>query len=1418
MPKRKPRKTVDAVRQSVRERAAPASGHSGAPAHAQPGATESAPGEPRVNPSTPVVVGIGASAGGLDAFTQVLKHLPAKPGVALVLVQHLDPRHESILPSLLAKATSLPVREAADGVRLRADEVHVIPPDMDIAITDGHLRLMPRPPGRGPHLPLDLFLTTLAGAQGSRAIAVILSGTGSDGTLGCKAVKAAGGIAIAQEPASAKFDGMPKSAIAGGCVDLVLSPAEIAREISRLAHEPYIQEVQREDVSGAMPTDQGPLQRIFALLRAATRADFSGYKKTTLMRRIRRRMVLQNVETVADYARRLAGDPAEVQALHNDLLINVTSFFRDSDTFDALSRVLPSILRARSETTPVRVWVPGCATGEEAYSIAMCLLETLSDLPRNLPVQLFATDLSEKAIEKARAGVYPENITADVSPERLSRFFVKVDGRYRVSKAVRDLIVFARHDLAQDAPFSRLDLVSCRNVLIYLEPGLQKKVLETFHYALVSSGLLVLGKAETVGASSDLFALEDKQHKVYSKRVGANPPFIDLSATYAEARIQEARPSQVLPKAGRRTDVKSEAERILFDRYVPASVLIDEGGRVLQFHGDTQRFLSHQPGAATLDLITMARRGFAAELRRLIKEAGADGRPQRKEGLRLAPGPRSPRISLEVIPVTGPASSDRCFIVLFEESDQRARTKTAPAVPRGEKAKDRHIAQLEGELQALRHYQHVMQEEQAASYEELQSANEEALSGNEELQSINEELETAQEELQSTNEELETLNEELQNRNSEQKLLNDDLDNFLSSTTLPMLMLGENLVVRRFTPTAATLLSLIPADVGRPLGNLRIGIEVKDLERLALEAIQTVTPAESEVQDRDGRWWRLHVRPYRTSENKVEGAVLVLLDIDVLRRGRDQERDARDLAEAILDTAREPLLILSADLRVRRANRAFLESFGLSPQETEGRAIYELGDRQWDIPVLRTMLEGVLREGRPFEDYFVEHEFPLQGVRSMVVNARRLRQATGHDEMILVAIEDRTEALRAEGERAERVRFEEVARAAEAANQLKDEFVATASHELRGPLNAMVGWVHLLSSGRLDEVTTVRAVAAIGRSVKTQARLVDELLDVTRIMTGKLRLSMSLVELLPIVEAALEAARPGAVAKGITLTLSGSETSETVLGDFDRLQQVVWNLLSNAVKFTPKGGRVDVWMGRRGTHIEVKVSDTGQGIPPSFLPHVFERFRQADSSPSRSQPGLGLGLAIVRHLVELHGGTVTADSPGEGQGSAFIVSLPIPALRTLPGQPAEEQRAAIPPMPKPALLDGLRVLVVDDDPDGREALQAVLERCGAHVTSAASAAEALAALEQAAPEVLVSDIGMPEQDGYHLIREIRKRSPDRGGRIPAIALTAYAAAEDREKTLNAGFQAHLAKPAEPVELVAKVAILAGRGGITGFTR
>jgi two-component system, chemotaxis family, CheB/CheR fusion protein len=958
------------------------------------------------------VVGIGASAGGLEAFTKLLKHLPGDTGMAFVLVQHLDPTHASALTELLSRATAMPVTEVRDGMRVEPNHVYVIPPNTNMAILHHRLSLMPRTEKLGLYLPIDYFLRSLAEDQRAGAVGVILSGTASDGTLGLKAIKAEGGITFAQEEQSAKYDGMPRSAITSGFVDCVLPPEGIARELARVSRHPYVifsREAQtREWASG----ETDVLNKVFILLRTHTGVDFTDYKHATIRRRIQRRMLLHRIERMDQYVQFLQQHAEEAESLYQDLLINVTSFFRDPDSFRALrKKMFPRLLKNRGPDQSLRVWVPGCSTGEEAYSIAISLLESIGDKRAEVPVQIFATDISGASIEKARAGIYPKSIEQEVSAERLRRFFLKSDHGYQIKKTVREMCVFARQNAVKDPPFSKLDLISCRNVMIYLGPVLQKKLLPIFHYALKPDGLLTLGSSETIGGFANLFVLVDKKEKIYAKKPGY---FLPVFAPAATGRLGERRPrGRMAMRSGEELPVVpslyKEADNLMLSQYAPPSVLINDDLRIVQFRGITSPFLAPSPGEASLDLLQMVREGLRLDLRAAIQKARETNKRVHKESVPIDPGNRSRRVTLDVIPFKATPSKESFFLVVFEEM------ATDGAIPdkmagrgKGRRVEHSPAAQLRHELAATKEYLRTVLEEHDAGREELRSANEEIQSSNEELQSTNEELETAKEELQSTNEELTTLNEELQTHNSELNQVNNDLINFLGNAHIPIVMVGGDLRIRRFTAAAQAVVNLIPTDVGRPLGDIQPNVHVPDLGPLILEVIDTLTTCEREVQDRQGRWHSLRIRPYKTADGKIDGAVLTFMDIDAAKRSTVLIDEAHDFANAIVETLRDPLVVLNPDLRVKRANATFYKMFRVTPEDTEGRLLYDLGDGQWNVPKLRQLLEEILPRNSVFNDFEVEHEFPRIGRKRMLLNARRVLRKDNEPKAIVLAIQDIT--------------------------------------------------------------------------------------------------------------------------------------------------------------------------------------------------------------------------------------------------------------------------------------------------------------------------------------------------------------------------------------------------------------------------
>jgi two-component system CheB/CheR fusion protein len=983
-------------------------------------AQRNGPPQPQAEPGDPSaatslsfpVVGIGASAGGFEALITLLKRLPTDTGMAFIVVMHLDPRHKSKLTELIARGTSMAVREIRDGMPIAKNEIHVLPANHDVVLAGARLQLIRRSEAERIHMPVDRLFTSLAEQHGPRTIGVVLSGTGSDGTLGLTAIKAEGGITFAEAEASAKYFGMPGSAIDAGCVDSVLPAEALAAELARIAQHPLLRP-QKTEPAEPFPHATDALGKIFVLLKRFLNVDFSLYKHSTLKRRISRRMVLQRIERLDDYAALLRSNPEELEALFHDLLIHVTSFFRDKKVFAALKqRVVPRLLKGKLDGSELRVWVPGCATGEEVYSLAICLSEEIAKANRNVKLQLFGTDLSEVAIGRARAGLFAPSIAKDVSPERLERFFTKATGGYQISRVIRDMCTFARQNVCEDPPFSRLDLISCRNVLIYLGPELQKKCFPVFHYALNPGGFLILGTSETLGAAGDLFTIVDKRNKIYVRKqvpTTAALEFAGLSGFRVDFRPKLEMPR---PVAGHEpVNLQAEADRIILSQYAPAGVVIDAHLRVHEFRGRTGRFLEHAPGAATLNLLQMVRASLVVDLRTAIHQAQKDEAPVRKEGVLLKINARVYDINLEVVPFKVPHSDERWMLVLFEEVQAGGEAEAKTGAARHAKGKpdagDAEVHRLRRELAANKESLQALLEEQEATNEELKSSNEEIESSNEELQSTNEELETAKEELQSTNEELTTLNEELSNQNMEVAQVNNDLTNLLSSINIPIVMVDNNLTVRRATPLAEKLFNLTPADTGRRLSHFKPNLTVANIDKLIAEVLDSLTTRESKVQDTNGHWYSMRIRPYRTRDNKIDGAVLALVDIDEEQRQIARLALATSYTEAILETAHEPLVILDGGLRVRKASRAFYETFKLGPKKIYGIHFCEIGAGEWDIHALRQLLQQKLLNSDRVENLTADLVFKHLGRRTLAFSARRVQ---GEKEPIVVlAIADVTQ-------------------------------------------------------------------------------------------------------------------------------------------------------------------------------------------------------------------------------------------------------------------------------------------------------------------------------------------------------------------------------------------------------------------------
>lgn len=954
------------------------------------------------------VVGIGASAGGLAALRTFFDNMPPNTGMAFVVIMHLSPEHQSHLPQLLQSHTEMPVTQVAQTVAVAPNHIYVIPPNCNLSAIDTHLRLTELEESRRQRAPIDHFFRTLAGTHGSKAIGVVLSGTGSDGSVGLKQIKEDGGLTVVQDPTEAEYDSMPQNAIVTGLIDLVLPVAEMPAKIrSFVRTEPRLPDQAEEEAEEAPPTDEDLLQKVFVQLRTQTGDDFSGYKRTTVMRRVRRRMQLQQIEELSDYLHMLRGNREEIESLRRDLLITVTNFFRDEDAFAALAdEAIPRLFAGKSGGDTVRAWAVGCATGEEAYSVAMLLLEHRSKLEEKPEIRVFASDISDDALALAREGIYPDVIGADVSPQRLERFFVKESSGYRIKKAVRDVVLFAEHNVLNDPPFSKLDLITCRNLLIYLQREIQEKVIELFHYALRPSGFLFLGSSESL-SSTELFQDVNKKTGLHQRRAVSSSQLILPALPLVSRRLQASSGAAPQQQEGERPsrDSFGALHQEMVERYAPPSMVVNEDFNIVHLSQGAGRYL-HQPGGEpTHNVLRRIRPALRVELTAALYGAFEREQPSHTKPVRLTLDGEPRRVSMSVHPATAPELVGYVLVLFMDMADV---TPKAVAV-RDEAEMDSMVQQLETELARTKERLQTAVEEFESSKEEMRASNEELQSMNEELHSTAEELESSKEELQSMNEELLTVNQENKNKVEELSHLAGDLQNLLAATDVATLFLNRELQIRRFTPKVGDLFNIIEADRGRPLAHITHKLHDDGLLQDARSVLDTLQPVEREMESENGRFYLVRLRPYRSIEDRIDGVVITFVDVTEMKQAEAELRASNEFQRNIVQSVREGLLVLDLDLRVEFANDSFYEMFQVSPEGTEGKLIYHLGNGQWDIPALRTLLEEILPDNKVFNDYEVRHEFDGVGERVMLLNGRRLNG----QQRILLAIEDITERQQA---------------------------------------------------------------------------------------------------------------------------------------------------------------------------------------------------------------------------------------------------------------------------------------------------------------------------------------------------------------------------------------------------------------------
>jgi len=1308
--------------------------------------------------------------------------------MTFIIVLHLAPAEVSHVAGILQKDTAMEVSQVTGNERLEPDHVYVIAPGTSLGIRDGALEVgAPEEPHYRAR-PIDTFFSALAADRKECAVGIVLSGTGNDGSAGLEDIRSAGGLCLVQDPETSEYEGMPRSAIDTGAADAVVPPGAMGEILLRYTETPRARPAagERGTQKASSETDEPRegLPAILALLGKRNRVDFRDYKTGTLERRTERRIELKRLSGWQGYLEYLRTDPGEVDELYRDLLIGVTSFFRDAEEWELLAReIVPALIERRDDATAVRVWSAGCATGEEAYSLAMIFLEQLETAGSRLGLKVFASDASDAALGIARKGVYPAGIEEHVSAQRLRRFFRGSGKGFEVERALRDAVTFAAHDMLSDPPFAHLDLVSCRNVLIYLEPPAQERLLELFHFSLRPQGTLWLGASETIGRRTDLFEEVSAKHRVY-RSIGVARP-----ARYRQARrVADAAPAHVV-REGAMAEGPVGArliEKLVLQRYTVPCVVIDRGLEILYFFGQTDEYLTRPHGEAKSDLLSWVRPELYAKLRSGLVEAVEHKRRVTVTGMRLEREAAAARVEIVVEPIGSVARNGGLFLVAFRDLPRSAGLSNLPDESGGESFSgevQRELQDTREELRTAVDQLRTATEEHSASYEEL-------LSLNEELQSSNEEIEASKEELQSLNEELTTINHQLEERNDELRSLTSDLNNLLVSANVPTLFLDRELRIRRFTPACATVMRIVPSDVGRSLPDIKMEVRDETMLADALRVLAKPAPIEAEVSTDDGRWFSRRVLPYRTETQDVDGVCLTFHEITAQKQAIAASEYARLYAEAIIRTSRTPLLVLDMHHRLVSANAAFYATFVVDEEQTEGRRIYELGNRQWDIPRVRALLDEALLRGREIRDYDVDHVFETIGWRSMRLNAQ-VMPGNGRPDLILVSIEDVTDLRRAE--RDAQSRADELAQD----DRRKDEFLAMLGHELRNPLAALTNGLDLIRLTAGGSFEPIRAM--MERQTRRMTAMLDQLLDVARVISGKFELTRDAADVVEVAKAAIESVTPMIVECEHELTVSLPPTGTVlVLGDAVRLAQVMENLLGNAAKYTPNGGHIWLTLDATMDAVKISVRDTGIGIEPAVLDHMFDLFTQAPMSLHRAKGGLGLGLALVRSLVQMHGGDVEALSAGRGKGAEVVVTLPRLRHGRVETTDDEEQVALLPVIAR-------RILVVDDEEDAAQALVEILKLQGHEARAVPDGPAALAVARELDPHVVLLDLGLPVMDGYAVAPRLRQIL---GNRALLVALTGYQ--DDKGRLQEAGFDAHLLKPTQLEKLFALLAGLDSR--------
>ena len=1338
------------------------------------------------------VVGIGASAGGLQAVKAFFEHMPKDCGMAFVVVLHLSPDHQSVADKIIQESTRMPVSQVNGTTPIEKNQVYVISPAHILTMNDGYLAVSPSVREGGAHIAIDLFFRDLADTHKARAFCLILSGTGSDGAVGLSRIKEQGGVTLVQTPEDAEFDGMPRAAIETQMADLVLPVVEMPQKLLELwrnaqsiilptAGDPEINTIPPATERDAAMAEQLLLD-ILTQLRASTGHDFKHYKRATVLRRIERRLQVTAQPDLAAYYNFLQGHPDETKALLGDMLIGVTNFFRDREAYEALERdVVPNLVKSLEDSVPhreeVRVWSAGCSTGEEAYSLAMLVAEQLALDASGAKMQVFATDIDERAITHGRNGVYPEAIITDVPPPRLRQYFAKEKNQhYRVRKEIREKVLFAKHSLLADPPFSQIDLTVCRNLLIYLDRKVQRDILQMFHFALRPGGYLFLGSSESADGCLDLFVPVDKRNRIFRVRAGSSA----MRRVPTMPRGGYLRPST----ASIATEIKAPSKVSFADIHLralekaaPPSVIVDIHADILHMSEGAGRFLRYVAGEVTHNLLALVHPDLRLDIRTTLFQVQQSDMPvtSRKVRVQREQGPFM--VDITARPYRDDATESDYMLVIFQESEIDPQQADSTAISHAENAIMRN---LERELQRTKLNLQDTIEQSEISSEELKASNEEMQAVNEELRSATEELETSKEELQSINEELLTVNYELKTKAEETGKVNDYLTNLIASTDIATVFVDRNMRIRWFTPRATEIFSMLPVDTGRSLMDITHRLDYPEITDDAATVFESLSMIEREICSKDGRWYIARLLPYRSSEDRIDGTVLTFIDITKRRQAEEELRQGEERMRLVAESTHDfAIIILDNHGAITDWNTGAELIFGYTKDEVLG-AYYDLifspEDRTAGVP--ENELRAAREHGRGEDErwhvrkdgsrFYCSGEVTQLKSVSLQGYVKIARDLTGHK--------------RTQDEQSQRLMETQTK------SHLKDEFFAVMSHELKHPLNLIQLNAELLRRLPATKAAgpAIKAVNTICEAVSSQARIIDDLLDVARVRTGKLKLKKQQVDLIRTLHDIHGVVLADGHRRQVTLQTPSDCGSLIVDADPTRIEQVIWNLVNNALKFTPEDGNVQLVLSRSEGRARLDVIDSGIGLAEDSLEKIFDLFGQAENQHlTHQREGLGIGLSLVRQLVEAHEGSVSVHSKGQSFGCTFSIWLPLCEQQNDLSPPDAEQQDY-------KRLHGVKVLLVDDTSEVLEVMHLLLEMEGAQVSAFYDPEIALETARDAQYDLIISDIGMPKMNGHELMQKLRTIGHLR--QVPAIALTGYGAGSDQKKAAESGFTTHLSKP------------------------